>query len=614
MSVFRYGMRYWKKRVPLATFCQILGFIALAIELFIPLLSAMYLDYILDYDASATNDAGVFSFLFRFGEPETWRLFVAVTIAFAIMIVLREGLIYIRNVLFQYNGLLFENEMREVTYKKLVDLDSSTVSAYNTGELLTTLSSDIITWKEMYSRTLLSIGDGFYVLVITCTMLALQSPYMLILPLVISPILLFALIKYTKAARSVSMDIRNCNADMNLNVQENITAVRLIRSFANEELEENKFDGNNQRLKAAYCKQVDISAKYGMIFNIIRQIAYIATIAIGALMVFSGQFKIGIMMACITYVLRIMDYLTVISNNLYQLQYGIVSGGRIMDFLEKKTKIPVAESPDKIRSEPNIEMRDVSVTEDGKALLKHVTLSIPYGKKVGIMGGTGSGKSVLLKSLVRIYDVTQGSIEINGEDIRNYDLDNLRNEFAYVFQDVFLFSDTIDSNIAFYAPDIDRETIMRVAEQAQASRFIKGLPQGFSTIVGERGLGLSGGQKQRISIARALLKNAPILVLDDASSALDVITERKLMASIKENYPDHTILIAAHRVSSIEDCDEILYMQDGEIIERGTFDELIRKNGTFAEIYRMQTAESEEQDDISSFADATSLNNGGEVV
>ena len=232
--------------------------------------------------------------------------------------------------------------------------------------------------------------------------------------------------------------------------------------------------------------------------------------------------------------------------------------------------------------------------------MKNESLRIPFLKKVGIMGGPGSGKRVLLKSLVRIYDVMSGDIEINGEDIRNFELDDLRNEFAYVFQDVFLFSNTIDANIAFYAPNIDKETVMRVAEQAQAGRFIRSLPQGFETIVGEKGLGLSGGQKQRISIARALLKNAPILVLDDASSALDATTERKLMRTIKENYPDRTILIAAHRVSSVADCDEILYMQDGEIIERGTFDEMVKKNGRFAEIYKMQSMEEDNSDaDIS---------------
>ena len=600
MNIFSYGMRYWKKHVPCAVFCQLIGFIGLTIDVILPLLGAMFVDYVLNF-TGLTDDPGLFSFLFDYGEPGGWDLFFAIAVAFGLLELLREGLIYVRNILFQYNGLLFENELRDVTYKKLVELDSATVSQYNTGELLTTLSSDIITFKEMYSRVLLVLADGFFILIITCVMLAFNSLYMLILPAVVAPIMLVALVKYTRAARRVSMNIRDQNAVMNLCVQENIDAVRLVRSFANEDYEENKFDRVNRDLCNAYCEQVDVSAKYGMIFNVIRQIAYIATIVIGTLMVFTGQFQVGIMTACVTYVLRIMDYVTQISNGIYQLQYGLVSGGRIMQFLEKKTKIPQAETSERIGSVPNIEVKDVSVTEDGKALLKHISLSVPYGKKVGIMGGTGSGKSVLLKSLVRMYDATQGCIEINGKDIRRYDLDDLRNEFAYVFQDVFLFSNTIDANIAFYAPEIDRETVMRVAEQAQAGSFIRRLPQGFETIVGEKGLGLSGGQKQRISIARALLKNAPVLVLDDASSALDADTERKLMKSIKENYPEHTILIAAHRVSSIEDCDEILYMRDGEIVERGTFDELIRKDGVFAQIWRMQVAE---QADAEAAADA----------
>ena len=593
MSIFSYGMRYWKKHVPCAVFCQIIGFVALTVDVLLPLLGAMFVDYVLNY-TGVTDGGGIFSFLLDYGEPAGWELFFAIAVVFVVLELFREGIIYLRNVLFQYNGLLFENELRDISYKKLVELDSATVSAYNTGELLTTLSSDIITFKEMYSRVLLTLADGFFILIITCVMLAINSLYMLILPVVIAPIMLFALVRYTQAARRVSQNIRTQNAVMNLCVQENIDAVRLVRSFANEQYEENKFDGVNRDLCAAYWEQVDVSAKYGMIFNTIRQVAYIATIVIGTLMVFSGQFQVGIMTACVTYVLRIMDYVTQINNGIYQLQYGLVSGGRVMEFLEHPPKIAPPVGSEHISSVPDIEIKNISVIEEGKQLLKNVSLRVPYGKTVGIMGGTGSGKSVLLKSLVRMYDVSQGSIEINGKDIRRYDLDDLRNEFAYVFQDVFLFSNTIDANIAFYAPDVDKETVMRVAEQAQAGGFIRRLPQGYETIVGEKGLGLSGGQKQRISIARALLKNAPVLVFDDASSALDADTERKLMRTVKENYAGHTIFIAAHRVSSIEDCDEILYMRDGEIVERGTFAELMQKDGIFAQIYKMQTAEKAE--------------------
>ncbi len=605
MSIFSYGMRYWKKHVPCAVFCQVLGFIAIALDLLLPLLSALYVDYLLTADGVGSGDGNLFSFLVdgRFGEPQTWRLFFSVTLVFAAFVLVREVVIYLRNVLFQFNGLQFENEMRDYTYKKLVELDSGTVATYNTGELLTTLNSDIITFKEMLSRVLQNLGDSFFVLALSSVILALNSAWMLLIPIIIAPVLIAVLIRYTKAARRVSQNIRANNARLNLTVQENINAVRLVRSFANEDVEESKFDKVNADLRTAYFEQVDVSAKYNLAFNIIRQVAYIATIAIGALLVLHDVFLVGIMTACITYVLKIMDHLTQVSNNMYQLQYGLVSGGRIMEFLEKKTRIPEPAHPEKVSRRPEIELKGVSITAEGKPLLKNINLKIPFGKKVGFMGGTGSGKSVLLKSLVRIYDATEGQILIDGKDVRDYDLEDLRDVFAYVFQDVFLFSNTIDANIAFYAPDVAKEEVMRVAELAQAGRFIRSLPQGYETIVGEKGLGLSGGQKQRISIARALLKNAPVLVLDDASSALDVITERKLMRSIKENYPERTILIAAHRVSSLADCDMILYMQDGEIIERGTFEELIAQNGRFAEIYRMQ-AEEDVVDDLHALQEA----------
>ncbi len=592
MGAFSYGMKTWKKHVPCAVFCQILGFFAIALDLLLPLLSALFVDYILTTEGVGT-DGGVFGFLVggKFGAAQTWKLFFSITIVFAVFVAVREVVIYFRNVLFQKNGLDYENELRDLTYKKLVELDSGTVATYNTGELLTTLTSDIITYKEMFSRTLQNLGDSFFVLALSCVILALNSAWMLLIPVIIAPVLLVVLFKYTKAARRVSQNIRKNNARLNLTVQENINAVRLVRSFANEEFEENKFDGVNASLRQAYFDQVDTSAKYNLAFNVIRQTAYVATIAIGALLVLNGVFLVGIMTACITYVLKIMDHLTQVSNNVYQLQYGLVSGGRIMEFLERKTRIPEPVHPQKVGCRPEIELKNVSITAEGKPLLKNVSLRIPFGKKFGFMGGTGSGKSVLLKSLVRICDVTQGQILIDGKDVRDYDLEDLRNVFAYVFQDVFLFSNTIDANIAFYAPDVAKEEVMRVAELAQAGRFIRSLPQGYDTIVGEKGLGLSGGQKQRISIARALLKNAPVLVLDDASSALDVITERKLMRTIKDNFPDKTILIAAHRVSSLADCDEICYMQDGEIIEHGTFEELIAKDGRFAEIYKMQAEE-----------------------
>ena len=257
-------------------------------------------------------------------------------------------------------------------------------------------------------------------------------------------------------------------------------------------------------------------------------------------------------------------------------------------FMEKESRVPEDKAAELRCDTPDIELKDVSLEMDGQEILKHINIHVPYGKKLGIVGETGSGKSVLLKALVRLCDITEGQITISGHDIKEFSLDNLRKMYSYVFQDVFLFSNTIESNIAFSREDIDERMVTRAAANAEAARFIDALPERYKTIVGERGLGISGGQKQRISIARAFLKNAPVFVLDDSTSALDVNTERVVLKNIYEHFSEKTLIITAHRFSSVADCDEILYMKDGVITERGTFRELMELEGSFAHIYQVQ--------------------------
>lgn len=274
-----------------------------------------------------------------------------------------------------------------------------------------------------------------------------------------------------------------------------------------------------------------------------------------------------------------------------------------MNFMNCKSKIIETVENVKITGVPNIRINNAYLVMEGNEVLKDISIEVPYGKKIGIVGGTGSGKSVLLESLVRIHDLTSGKIEINGKDIREYSLTALRSSFSYVFQDVFLFSNTIDSNIAYAKPDIEKEEVIKAAKHAQAHNFVKKLPVGYDTIVGEKGIGISGGQKQRVSIARALLKDAPILILDDSTSALDVDTEKKLLTDIKKHYPDKTIFISAHRMSSVIDCDEIIYMQDGKILEKGTFAELMKLKGHFANVYEIQEAQRKSVIDFDALAE-----------
>jgi ATP-binding cassette subfamily B protein len=217
-------------------------------------------------------------------------------------------------------------------------------------------------------------------------------------------------------------------------------------------------------------------------------------------------------------------------------------------------------------------------------------LEVPYGKKVGIMGKTGSGKSVLMKLLNRFYDCTGGAILMDGEDIKDMRVDEVRRRYSYVMQDVFLFSESIKKNVSFYDEETPQERIEQVCTLAKADKFIEKLTDGYETIVGEQGLGLSGGQKQRVSIARALLKDAPVILLDDCTSALDYETEKAISENLTENYGERTVITVSHRASLVMNCDEIIYLENGEIVERGTHDELMALKGRYYGVFTEQEA------------------------
>lgn len=591
MDVLRFGFKYWKKNLPMAILIQLCSFIAIGCDLMLPMLSEMFIDYvILDHKKVSNN---VFSFLLcgKYGEIHSMRLFFSLAIVFMILLTIRLLLVYFKNVTSQKLGVKLETDLRKATFRKIMELDSETLAQFNTGELLTTANADTVMYKELFCTMIIRIFDSVFVLTTCIYLLATINVTLLIIPVILLPFFAVSLIRFRKKARQNYRKIRACNSDMSLTVQENIEAVRLVRSFTNEEVEKEKFGKSNDSLKEAYINQVNLSSKFEVVFGTIKQIAYIGSIAVSAVLVMKGYILVGFLVTSSSYVLRIMDHISQINNTLFIMQQQLVSGQKMITFLNSESKVPEKQDADIITSKPHIEINGGYLVMDGKTVLKNIDIDIPYGKKVGIVGGTGSGKSVLLESLVRIHDLTGGCIKINGEDIRDYSLDSLRENFSYVFQDVFLFSNTIDSNIAYAEPDIENRQVVQAAKHAQAHNFIKELPTGYDTIVGERGLGISGGQKQRVSIARALLKDAPVIVMDDSTSALDVNTEKRLLSDIKTYYPDKTMLISAHRLSSVVDCDEIIFMQDGMIVERGNFDELMSLGGHFCKVYNVQEAE-----------------------
>lgn len=606
MDALKFGFGYFKKSMPLALFAEALSFLGILGELLLPLLAGMLIDFIINSTEVTENSGGIFHFLLtgKYGEVHSFELFYNIAFFYIIFILARIVLIYIRDILQEKVGLDLETDLRYVSYHKLMELDSQTLSDYNSGELLQILGSDTIQFKELFCHRIPYFGDSIFILATSVFLLARINLFFIIIPIILLPFLATCVIRFKKKAKENFKEIRKASSEMNLRTQENIAAVRLVRSFENEDLERAKFAKVNDDFLGARLKQIWLSSKFDVTLNSLKQIAYIGTIVIGAILCMNGKMSVGLILTSASYVMKIMGQITNLNNHIFNMQQQIVAGSELSKFMKCESNVP-DEGNDCYRSEtPDIEFKNVSLTIGDQEILKDINLSIPYGKKLGIVGGTGSGKSVLLKSLVRMRDITGGTITLDGRDIKDYSLASLRGMFSYAFQDVFLFSNTIDSNIAFSKPDIDEEEVVNSSMRAQAHNFINALSDKYRTIVGERGLGISGGQKQRVSVARAFLKNAPVFVLDDSTSALDVNTERKLLDSIKENYNEKTVIITAHRLSSVVECDEILYMQDGEIIERGTFEELMALNGNFANVYNVQIKQQQEVADFDGLATA----------
>ncbi len=604
METLKFGYRFFKKSMPLAVLAELLSLLGILAELLLPLLTGLLIDFVIQKGQVSEGSGGIFGFLLsgKYGEVHTMELFWSVAAVYGLLIALRIVFIYIRDLMQEWIGLKLETELRYGTYDKLMELDSATIADYNSGELLQILNGDTIMFKELFAHRIPYLLDAVFMLVITLALIAGINISFIVIPLILMPFLVKTVLDFKRKARINFKAIRSRGAEMNLTTQENIAAVRIVRSFTNEELEKEKFEVCNQNLMDARMKQIWLSSGFDLTFNSIKQIAYIGTIVIGAILVIKGYMTVGYILSSSTYVLRIMNNITNLNNHIFNMQQQTIAGLELKSFMEKESSVPDNKEPDLRSDAPDIELKNVSMQIDGQEILKNINVSIPYGKKIGIVGETGSGKSVLLKALVRTRDITGGAITIDGHDIKEFSLENLRRMYSYVFQDVFLFSNTIESNIAYSRSDIDERMVTKAAAYAQADKFIDALADRYKTIVGERGLGISGGQKQRVSIARAFHKNAPVFILDDSTSALDVNTERLLLKNIEENFREKTVIITAHRFSSVVNCDEILYMRDGQIAERGTFQELMELGGSFAHVYSVQQEQQASVVDFDSLA------------
>lgn len=601
MDILKFGFKYYRKHIPLALIALLMGFCLIGVALTMPLLSKIIIDYVIIPAAGEqvvyqSGDGGIFDFLLLggYGEYGSIQLMLSIASLSVILMAVKHILLYSRNNLHLVYGFKYEKFLKIMTFKKLLSSSNAVLSRYNTGELMTVLSQDTVLFRDLYMRTIPNTLDALVFIVLSVIFLFGIYPPLALLPLTVLPFQLVLFVRYLKKAKLIHSAIRNSQSALSMTVQENINGIRIVRSFAAEDYELKKFDKVSSGCKKVYFDHADFVTKYGLGFNTLRHLLYMICIAAGGSLVISGTIGLGGFLAFITYVFIILDSTTNIINLMFEFQSYLVSGERIMNFISTGNIIDTPQNPIPLPSPPHIKLNNVSLSIDGKVILDDINIDIPYGKKLGVMGDTGSGKTSLLNILTRLTDPLTGCVTVNGVDIKEADLEQVRGIYGYVLQDVFLFSNTIDANIALYDPDMPSEDVKKYAVISQADDFIMKMEEGYSTIVGERGIGLSGGQKQRISAARAFAKNAPVLMLDDVTSALDTETERKLIKNIYSEFKEKTVIITAHRASSVKECDEIIFLSEGRIVERGTHSDLMSFCGRYFEICRQQSADTAE--------------------
>lgn len=496
---------------------------------------------------------------------------------------------YCKEFTFDKMSATIGTEMRKDLFAHIQTLSMSYFDNTNTGELMARVKDDIDKiWNALGYVGMLVIEVIIHVSFVLYCMFRLNWK-LAFLPLTTMIICGTVAIVMERKLDKIYEEISEENAVLTTVAEENLAGVRTVKAFAREKYEIEKFKSHNKRYYDLNVSQAKTLVRYYPIFQFVGKALPVATTILGGVSVMNGTMSLGALVAFVEYSRNCtwpMEMLGWLTND---VSSAVASYKKIKKIYAQMAEIKDEEQPVTLeRVEGKVEFSHVSFAIEGKEILNDVSFLLPAGKTLGIMGATGSGKTSLTHLLQRFYDATDGCIRVDDTDIRKLKLKQLRSNISVVLQDVFLFSDTIEENIKMgKRKKLEMEEIRNAAEDARAKSFIEKMEEQYDTVIGERGVGLSGGQKQRISIARALAKHAPILVLDDSTSALDMETEHEIQKTLNE-LEDTTKLIIAHRISAVRHADEIIYLQDGKIAERGTHEELLEKKGLYYQTYLAQ--------------------------
>lgn len=497
---------------------------------------------------------------------------------------------YVKEYTFDLTGSKIAAQIRRAVFCHVQSLSTEFFDRTGTGELMSRIKDDVDhIWDGLTYVGMLMIEVIIHTSIVLFCMYSLNWK-LAILPTIGMAASAIIAIYMEHRLDSVYESISEENATLNTVAEENLAGVRTVKAFAREKYEIGKFLSHNQRYYELNMEQSNIFVKYHPYISLISKILPISVLLFGGVQVMQGEFTLGELSAFFAYSNNIvwpMEMLGWLTNS---LSYAVASNRRIQKLYEEKPAVKDPETPVVLSSvKGQITFEHVSFHKaDQHEILHDISFTVKPGKTVGIMGTTGAGKSSLIYLLQRLYDVTDGAIYLDGVNIKELSLHQLRGAMSFVMQDVFLFSDTILENVKLGKKDtLTLSSIKEASRRAQASSFIEKMESQYDTVIGERGIGLSGGQKQRITIARALARKAPVLVLDDSTSALDMETEQCIHDTLRE-LKDTTKIIIGHRISAVCHADEILILENGQIVERGTHDELLAKKGHYYQTFVAQ--------------------------
>ena len=496
---------------------------------------------------------------------------------------------YSYQVIFEHCSQNVILKMREDLYAHIQKLDFSWYDNAPSGNVMTLLTSDLDKVRHFVAWVLYQILENSLIYIFSIITLASINWKLTLAFMVIAPPVLILVRKFKVHIRPAHMRVRDQFAVLNTRVGENIEGNRVVKAFVREGYETERFEKENEGYRDVSVANADMRVRFMPWIDALCQVLPVILILFGGYLVINNEMTIGQLVTFNGLMWAFIQPINMFGTLVDNTQNFGASADRLFELYKAEPKIKNGnDSKDATTVEGRVEFRDVSFAYNETPVIKNMSFVIEPGTTVGILGPTGSGKSTIANLMCRYYDADSGQVLIDGKNVREYNLQDLRKNVGITMQEAFLFSDTVEGNIAFAKPEASFEDVEAAAELARVKEFIGDLTDGYDTIVGERGVGLSGGQKQRIALSRLFLADPKIMILDDTTSAVDNDTEYKIRQSIKSRSKGHTAFIISHRVSSFENCDVILVIQDGQIIDKGSHQELISRDGYYHDVWLEQ--------------------------